>query len=92
MPADEEAEVLNALARLMSNMDDPSVLSPDEIVEAIRQARRTRRVAQRLGALELRRRGWSLRDIAAAVGVHYTQPKRWMEDDDPADPAGEDQT
>lgn len=86
--ADEDPEVLNALVRLVSNLDDPSALSDDEIVEAIRQARETRRIAQRRGAQELQRRGWSLRKIAAALGVHFTQPKRWMEDAD--QPTGED--
>lgn len=77
--ANEDHEVLNALVRLMSNLDDPSVLTDEEIVEAIRQARENRTKAQTVGAAELRRRGWTLRRIADAVGVHFTQPKRWTE-------------
>ncbi len=77
MADDRDHEVLNALVRLMSNLDDPSGLTDEQLVEAIREAREIRRKALRSATIELQRRGWTARDIAGAVGVHFTQPGRW---------------
>lgn len=73
-------EVLSALVRLMSNLDDPSEMSDSEIVEAIQQARQSRKMVEGAGATELRRRGWTWEKMGEALGVDLSTPHRWVSD------------
>lgn len=89
--ADQDPEVIRALVRLMSHLDDMSELQDGEIVRAIREARESRTVAQQRGTAELRRRGWSYRRIAQELGVNQAQPFRWLQDE-PQHPGGQEES
>ena len=75
--ADQTPEVLSALVRLMTNPDDLSGLTDEELVRAMREARESKKVAEVWGSDELRRRGWTVEQIGKALGVHRAQPMRW---------------
>ena len=77
--ADRDPEVLSALVRLMLNKGDLSELTDEEVVEAMREGRKSKEVAEGLGATELRRRGWTVDQIGKALGVHRAQPTRWTQ-------------
>lgn len=79
MADSQNPEVLNALVRLMANLDDPSVLSDDELVKAAIDAREAKKIAEVTVATELSRRpGWTWRRIGAALGVNYTTAYGWV--------------
>jgi hypothetical protein len=86
--ADRSPEAMTELARLMSNRDDLTGLTDEEVVKAIRDAREAKKVAETWGAAELKRRGWTVERIAQALGVHKAQPTRWAQ----AHPRAEEQT
>lgn len=75
--ADQTPEVMRALVRLMTNPDDLSDLTDEEVIQAMRQARKSKKIAEVHGADELRRRGWTVERIAKELGVHRAQPMRW---------------
>ena len=75
--ADQDPEVLSALVRLMLNKDDLSGLTDEEVIQAMREARESKKAAESLGAVELRRRGWTVERIGNELGVHRAQPMRW---------------
>ena len=77
--ADQTPEVMRALVRLMTNPEDLSDLTDEEVIQAMRQARKSKKFAEVHGADELRRRGWSDARIAKGLGVHRAQPKRWAQ-------------
>lgn len=74
----ENPEVLNALVLLMSNLDDPSGLTDEQLVAAAREARETKKIAEVKVATELAARGWTWRRIGAALGVNYTTAYGWV--------------
>ena len=75
--ADQDPEVLSALVRLMLNKEDLSELTDEQVVQAMREGRESKEVAEVWGATELRRRGWTVDQIGKALGVHRAQPMRW---------------
>lgn len=77
--ADQTPKVMSELVRLMTNRDDLSGLTDDEVIKAIRDARQAKKVAETWGSEELRRRGWTVEQIGKALGVHKAQPTRWVQ-------------
>lgn len=63
----------------MSHLDDPSALSDEQLVEAVRQARETKKVAEGRVAAELRRRGWTWPAIGKAIGVDQSTAHGWAQ-------------
>lgn len=70
---------LDALVRLMQNLDDPSELSDDELVRAVVRARETKKRAEGTAAAELRRRGWTWPAIGRAIGVDQSTAHGWAQ-------------
>lgn len=77
MAADQDPEVLSALVRLMMNKADLSELTDEQVIQAMREGRESKKTAEIWGADELRRRGWTVERIAKELGVHRAQPMRW---------------
>lgn len=71
-------EVLNALVLLMQNLDNPSVLTDEQLVAAAIDARETKKTAEVTVATELARRGWSWRRIGKALGVDHATAYLWV--------------
>lgn len=74
----DDPKVLSALVDLLSSPDDPSSLSDEQLVEAVRQARTARKTAERAAAAELSRRSWSWARIGEAMGVDPSTAYRWV--------------
>lgn len=70
---------IDALARLMTNLDDPSGLSDTDLVQAVVQARETKKIAEGRVAAELRRRGWTWPAIGKAIGVDQSTAHGWAQ-------------
>lgn len=77
--AEGTPEVLNALVLLMTNLDNPEVLSEEELVEAVIEARETKKKAEGVAAAELRRRGWTWPRIGKAIGVDPSTAHGWAQ-------------
>lgn len=75
-----DPEVLSALVRLMANLDNPSTLSEGELIEAAAEARATKKTADLTVATELASRGWSWRQVGAALGVDHSTAYGWVRD------------
>lgn len=77
--ADRNPEVLIALVRLMQNLDNPELLTDQELVEAAVVARGTKKKAEGVAAAELRRRGWTWPQIGKAIGVDQSTAFGWAQ-------------
>ncbi|MFC5997093.1 hypothetical protein ACFQE5_23045 [Pseudonocardia hispaniensis] len=77
--ADTNPEVMNALVRLMANLDEPSALTDDELVRAVIEAREAKKKAEGTAAAELRRRGWTWPQIGKAIGVDQSTAHGWAQ-------------
>lgn len=77
--ADEPHEVLSELVRLMSNLEDPKALSNEQLVQAVLDARETKKRAEGVAAAELKRRGWTWARIGKAVGVDPSTAFAWAQ-------------
>lgn len=77
--ADDRPEVTNALVRLMTNLADPSVLSDEDLVRAVVEARDAKKKAEGVAAAELRRRGWTWPQIGNAIGVDQSTAHGWAQ-------------
>lgn len=76
--ADRTPEVMSNLVRILTTPDDLADLTPEEVIAAMRAGREAKKNAERWGAAELRRRGWTVEQIGEALGVHKSQPSRWL--------------
>lgn len=76
----QNPEVLNALVLLMRNLDDPSVLTDEQLVAAAVDARETKKTAETKVAAVLAGRGWSWRQIGKALDVHHSTAYGWVRD------------
>lgn len=79
MADDNTPGALNALVLLMANLDDPSKLSDQQLVEAVIEARETKKIAEGKAAAELRRRGWTWPQIGKAIGVDQSTAHGWAQ-------------
>lgn len=73
-----DPKVLSALAELLSSRDDPTAMTDDRLVNAVREAREARKEAERVAAAELSRRGWSWAKIGKSMGVDPSTAYRWV--------------
>lgn len=76
----ENPEALNALVRLMQNLDDPSGLTDDQLVRAAAEAKEAKKLAELAAATELACRGWSWRKIGDHLAVNYSTAYGWVRD------------
>lgn len=74
-----DREVLSALVRLMSSGDDLTGLSDEQLVEAVKEAREAKKVAEGRAAAELRRRKWTWPAIGKAIGVDQSTAHGWAQ-------------
>lgn len=70
---------IDALARLMTNLEDLSGLSDDDLVQAVVQARETKKIAEGKVAAELRGRRWTWPAIGKAIGVDPSTAHGWAQ-------------
>jgi hypothetical protein len=77
--ADQNPEVLIALVRLMRNLENPELLTDQELVAAAVEARGAKKEAEGVAAAELRRRGWTWARIGDAIGVDQSTAFGWAQ-------------
>ena len=70
---------MSALVRLMSSGDDLTGLTDEQLVEAVRDAREAKKVAEGRAAAELRHRGWTWPQIGKAIGVDPSTAHGWAQ-------------
>lgn len=70
---------MNALVRLMENLDHPENLTETQLVAAVVAARQNKKTAEGVVAAELRRRGWTWPQIGKAIGVDQSTAHGWAQ-------------